>query len=60
MALIRCPTCLRQFDSRDTDVMPFCGERCQQIDLGAWLNEEFGFPFEPEDRLPADQMPDEE
>ena len=60
MALIRCPTCSRQFDSRDTDVMPFCGERCQQIDLGAWLNEEFGIPYEPDEQSAFDELADED
>lgn len=26
--------------------MPFCSKRCQQIDLGMWLNESYGFPYE--------------
>lgn len=25
---------------------PFCSERCKQIDLGAWANEEFRMPAE--------------
>lgn len=28
--------------------MPFCSERCRQIDLGRWLGEEYGLPLEPE------------
>jgi endogenous inhibitor of DNA gyrase (YacG/DUF329 family) len=30
---------------------PFCGERCKQIDLGAWASESFRMPAEapPED-----------
>lgn len=26
---------------------PFCSERCKQIDLGAWANEEFRVPTSP-------------
>jgi endogenous inhibitor of DNA gyrase (YacG/DUF329 family) len=26
--------------------MPFCSKRCQQIDLGMWLTESYGFPYE--------------
>ena len=26
--------------------MPFCSKRCQEIDLGMWLNESYGIPFE--------------
>ena len=39
MATIRCPVCERQFDPTRTTAMPFCCERCRQIDLGRWLNE---------------------
>ncbi len=28
--------------------MPFCSRRCQQIDLGMWLNESYGLPHEGE------------
>jgi len=27
--------------------MPFCCERCRQIDLGRWLNEEMTLPLPP-------------
>ncbi|MCL4169284.1 UNVERIFIED_CONTAM: hypothetical protein GTU68_027619 [Idotea baltica] len=26
--------------------MPFCSPRCKQIDLGLWLNEAHGMPYE--------------
>ena len=26
--------------------MPFCSRRCQQIDLGMWLTESYGIPYE--------------
>ncbi|HTT09159.1 MAG TPA: DNA gyrase inhibitor YacG [Gammaproteobacteria bacterium] len=36
----RCPTCGRRFDvSTGHSHLPFCSERCQFVDLGAWLNE---------------------
>lgn len=37
--------------------MPFCGRRCQQIDLGRWLNEDYGVPLEPEDQHDASADP---
>ena len=49
MSFIRCPTCEKQFDPATSPAMPFCSERCRQIDLGRWLNEEHGLPIEPED-----------
>ncbi len=51
MALIRCPTCQTKFDSERTPAMPFCSERCRQIDLGRWLDERHGIPVEPEDEV---------
>ena len=41
-----CPTCRISFLLSETTVPPFCCERCQLIDLGQWLNEEHGLPFE--------------
>jgi uncharacterized protein len=35
--------------------MPFCSERCRRVDLGRWLNEDYGLPFEPsEEDTPED------
>ncbi len=39
-----CPTCRNEFDEPRSTAMPFCSERCQQIDLGRWLNEEQAIP----------------
>ncbi len=50
MAVIHCPTCGVSFESEGASSMPFCCERCRLIDLGQWLNEQQGFPIEPEDR----------
>ena len=27
--------------------LPFCSERCRQLDLGRWLNEDYGMAVEP-------------
>ncbi len=29
--------------------MPFCSERCRRVDLGRWLEEQYGLPSEPEE-----------
>jgi endogenous inhibitor of DNA gyrase (YacG/DUF329 family) len=29
--------------------LPFCSERCRQIDLGRWFSEEYGLPIEREE-----------
>ena len=43
----QCPTCRKAFDPMITVAMPFCSDRCRLIDLGQWLNEEHGLPWEP-------------
>ena len=41
MAQSQCPICSSQFDYQESRVVPFCSDRCQQLDLGRWLNEEY-------------------
>ncbi len=43
---VTCPTCQRRFLLDETPTPPFCSERCQLVDLGRWLDEENGLPFE--------------
>jgi len=39
--IINCPTCEKTHNYyRSKPWSPFCSERCQLIDLGAWANEE--------------------
>jgi len=33
----------------ENKAFPFCGERCRQVDLGKWLNEEYRVPAEEAD-----------
>ena len=44
--LVTCSLCGQSFDRAATKTMPFCSKRCQQIDLGRWMNESYGLPFE--------------
>lgn len=44
----RCPSC-RGVSKRDGNkLFPFCSERCQLVDLGRWLDEEYRVPDEPD------------
>ena len=54
---IRCPICERQFDPATTPAMPFCSERCRQIDLGRWLRESYSVPVEKRDDDDAGEAP---
>ncbi|MCA9680323.1 MAG: DNA gyrase inhibitor YacG [Kofleriaceae bacterium] len=41
---LKCPTCRGPVEAaagRRTKVFPFCSSRCQLIDLGRWIDEEF-------------------
>jgi hypothetical protein len=54
---MRCPICDKTFEPTTSDAQPFCGKRCQTIDLGRWLGEVYGMPaeFDPD----SIEMPDE-
>jgi len=44
----RCPTCRGASVKDGNKVFPFCSERCQLVDLGRWLTEEYRIPEEPD------------
>jgi uncharacterized protein len=49
---VKCPTCRKQTEWQNNPHRPFCSERCQLIDFGAWTNERYRIPsdeFEPAD-----------
>ncbi|MGA0839097.1 MAG: DNA gyrase inhibitor YacG [Pseudomonadales bacterium] len=47
--IILCPTCQKRVKWTPTNVWrPFCSERCQLIDLGAWADESYRIEADPE------------
>lgn len=59
--MLRCAYCGTTFDRALTTAMPFCSERCRSIDLGNWLDESYGLPYEGEGTLDrAEEDPDAE
>jgi endogenous inhibitor of DNA gyrase (YacG/DUF329 family) len=52
MSQLTCPTCDKKFDPVGSKALPFCSDRCRQIDLGRWLNES--------QRLPVFGSPDDD
>ncbi len=44
----RCPTCRGEATRDGNKAFPFCSERCQLVDLGRWLTEEYRVPDEPD------------
>jgi endogenous inhibitor of DNA gyrase (YacG/DUF329 family) len=45
-SILRCPVCDQPIDPNKPATMPFCSPRCKQIDLGRWLDERYGVPYE--------------
>jgi uncharacterized protein len=48
MPLVKCPTCGRETEYTGNEYRPFCSERCQLLDFGAWADEQFALPAETE------------
>jgi endogenous inhibitor of DNA gyrase (YacG/DUF329 family) len=44
----KCPHCSKATQEK---FRPFCSARCQQLDLGKWLNESYSIPAE--ETIPA-------
>jgi endogenous inhibitor of DNA gyrase (YacG/DUF329 family) len=40
----KCPHCGTRALWQDNPFRPFCSERCQLVDLGAWVNGEYCIP----------------
>ena len=45
MATPICPTCRAKIDPAKSPPLPFCSDRCRQIDLGRWLGEQYSVPI---------------
>ena len=52
--MLRCAICGEKFDPQICATLPFCSERCRQIDLGRWLTEDYSLPVEREEE-PSDE-----
>ena len=42
-----CPICKKIAIKDGNKAFPFCSERCQMVDLGKWLDEEYRVPERP-------------
>jgi hypothetical protein len=43
-AQMPCPTCKEMFSRKDSKAWPFCSSRCQMVDLGRWMKEDYRIP----------------
>ena len=46
---VKCPTCRKEAEWKNNPRRPFCSERCQLIDLGAWVEERYRIAGEERD-----------
>lgn len=55
-----CPICGTTFEAESAKdrPVPFCSQRCREIDLGRWLDMEYRIPAEQE--LPEDDLGERE
>ena len=52
MSQMRCSLCGKTVERDGNAYAPFCSERCQQMDLGRWLDERYGLPWEDPTKEP--------
>ena len=60
MPTFTCRTCRRSvtyLDRRDVPYHPFCSERCQMVDLGAWFDGRYRIEGSSDDDV-ATELPD--
>ena len=50
VTIVKCPVCGKDVEWNESNAYrPFCSERCKQIDLGAWADEQYKVPGASED-----------
>lgn len=42
--VVNCPKCKESFAYGDSQFRPFCSERCKEVDLGHWFQENYKVP----------------
>lgn len=56
---VKCPTCRKETAWENNPHRPFCSERCQLIDLGAWVSERYRIPGQEIELTDKDEDEDE-
>ena len=59
MPKLICPICGKSFEGDNAKALPFCSDRCRQIDLSRWLGENYAFPSSRFREDEEDPGPDE-
>lgn len=47
MKIATCPSCHKSFNTAESKQIPFCCERCKDIDLHRWFSEYYAIAGEP-------------
>lgn len=56
--LVKCPTCKKEIRwNLENTYRPFCCERCQLFDLGAWAEQKYSIISETQE-IPLDEFDD--
>ena len=58
--VVKCPTCRKEVHWDNNRYRPFCSDRCQLIDLGAWTEERYRISGDDLDLPASDQDDDDE
>lgn len=57
---VSCPQCKKAVKwNEKSEFRPFCSDRCQQIDLGAWADESYSVPSEIKEDWNDNSLSDE-
>lgn len=54
MPLVKCPNCRKETEYTGNQFRPFCSDRCQLLDFGAWADESFTIPVENQELTEED------
>lgn len=56
---VKCPTCRKASEfTPDNRFRPFCSERCQTLDLGAWADERYRVPLSEQEPSSVNENPE--
>jgi endogenous inhibitor of DNA gyrase (YacG/DUF329 family) len=47
----KCSYCGEPIGIVEPNLMPFCSRRCKELDLGNWLTESYGMPYEGDESV---------
>lgn len=55
---VKCPRCKKYAEWNGNKWRPFCSQRCKQIDLASWADEEYRIPEQDNEIRDAEEKDD--